>query len=134
VGELEGILTRMISRDDLKSLIDRVPEDGLGDVFSLANFLVSPPQLNPEHERTRQRTEQYREVVQRRFREDREPGAIAEDSPIGGTGNSGAHKGISFERHSYDYWDEGTLVQHISILRWPRGRDYREILDLSRSH
>jgi hypothetical protein len=101
----------MTSRDDLKSLIDRVPEDRLDAVLGMLDFQINPPQPDPEIERMRQRTEQYRKAVEQRFRETRKPGTIGGGG--GGGGILGVHEGVPYGRHSFSYWDEGALVEQI---------------------
>jgi hypothetical protein len=100
----------MTSRNELKSLIDQVPEDHLEAVLRMLDFHINPPQPNPEAERMRRRTQQYRKVVEERFRETRKPGTIGNGA---GGGISGVHEGVPFGRHSFGYWEEGALVEQV---------------------
>ena len=104
------MLTFMISRDELKLLIDRVPEDRVDAVRDMLDFHINPPQPDPEVERMLKRKHEYRERVERRFRETRKPGTIG-GGGAGGGGIVGVREGIPFGRYSFGYWDEGALVQ-----------------------
>jgi hypothetical protein len=97
----------MASRDELKSLVDRVPEKRLEAVRDMLEFNINPPPPNPEIEHMRERGQQYRKLVEQRFRETRKPGTI---SILSGGGMTGMHKGTSFGRNGFHYWDGDALV------------------------
>jgi hypothetical protein len=64
----------MATHDELKALIEQLPEPRLEMVRMMLEHHVHPPQPKPEIERMRQRSEDYREQVLERFRETRKPG------------------------------------------------------------
>ena len=103
----------MISRDELKSMIDRVPEDRLKAVQGMLDFHISPPPPIPQVERMRQRGDEYRRIVEQRFRETRKLGTVGVGGGFGGGGFSGMHEGEPYGRHSFGYWDEGALVEQV---------------------
>lgn len=99
----------MQTRDELKTLIDQLPESSLEVVRSTINYhLNPPPPPSPEIERMRQRGQAYRREVERRFRETLKPATIG--AFVSG-GSWGAHEGIPFGRNSFNYWEDKALVQ-----------------------
>ena len=98
----------MISREELKQLIDELPEPTLEAVKYMLQHHISPPPPNPEHERMHQRTLQFRAKVEERFRETRKPGTIG---GMGGGGYSGTHNGHLSSRQAFHYWDQDALVE-----------------------
>jgi hypothetical protein len=97
----------MISRDDLKALVDQLPECSLEMVRTMLEHNVNPPPPRPEIEHMRQRSRAYRDRVEQRFRETRKPGTIG---GMGGGGHFGEHEGVSFGRQGFHYWDDKALV------------------------
>ena len=97
----------MVTRDELKALIDQLPESRLETVRNMLEHNVHPPPPRPEIEQMHRRSEEYRERVQQRFRETRKPGTIGF---IGGGGSMGMHQGTPFGRQGLSYWDEKALV------------------------
>ena len=59
----------------------------------------------------RQRGDEYRKVVEQRFRETRKPGTVGGGGGFGGGGFYGMHEGTPYGRHSFGYWDEKALVE-----------------------
>jgi hypothetical protein len=98
----------MISREELKSLIDQLPESGLEALKHMLQHHINPPPPNPDHERMHSRGREYRAKVEERFRQTRKPGTIG---GIGGGGFSGTHKGHLFSRNGFNYWDDDALVE-----------------------
>jgi hypothetical protein len=98
----------MISRDDLKALVDQLPESSLEMVRTMLEHNVNPPPPRPEIERMRQRSRAYKDQVEQRFRETRKPGTIG--GGMGGRSRFGEHEGVSFGRQEFHYWDEKALV------------------------
>jgi hypothetical protein len=99
----------MADREELKSLIDRLPEASLDMVRTMMQFHINPPPPPPpEVERLRRRGQEYRRAVEQRFRETLKPGTIA---GFGGGGHSGIHEGTAFGHNSFDYWDGKALVR-----------------------
>lgn len=97
----------MASRDELKALIDQLPESRLEMAHSLLNHRMNPPAPNAEIDRMRRRSDVYRKLVQQRFQETCKPGTIASMS---GGGFLGAHGDSPFGRQAFHYWDEKALV------------------------
>ncbi len=97
----------MASRDELKALIDQVPEPRLELVRMMLEHHVHPPPHIPDVERMQKRSQGYRSVVEQRFRETRELGTVG---GMGGGGFSGMHEGTPFGRHGFHYWDDKALV------------------------
>jgi hypothetical protein len=97
----------MATREELKALIDQLPESRLELVRTMLDHHVHPPPPRPEIEnmpvpkigghiplpeieRMQQRSRDYSEQVLQRFRETRKPGTIRTG---GGTGFFGEHEG-----------------------------------------
>lgn len=97
----------MASRDELKALIDQVPEPGLEAVRRMLEHHVNPPPPRPEIERMQRSSQNYKRAVEQRFRETRKPGTIGS---MGGGGISGMHEGTPFGRHGFQYWDDKALI------------------------
>jgi hypothetical protein len=97
----------MASRDDLKALIDQLPEPRLEMVRQMLEHHVHPPPPRPEIEHMQRRSREYKNLVEQRFRETRKPGTIG--GMIGG-GSTGTHEGTPFGRQSFSYWDEKALI------------------------
>jgi hypothetical protein len=95
------------TRDELKALIDQLPDDRLESVRRLLDHNVNPRPPRPDVERIMRRGQEYRGLVMQRFRETRKSGTI---SLASGGGISGVHEGIPYGRHGFDYWDDKSLV------------------------
>jgi hypothetical protein len=98
----------MASRDDLKALIDQLPEPEIEMVRQMLEHHIHPPPPRPEIERMRQRSRAYKAHVEQRFRETRKPGTIG--GGMGGGSHFGEHEGVSYGRQEFHYWDEKALV------------------------
>lgn len=94
-------------RDELKALIDQVPEPGLEAVRRMLEHHVNPPTPRPEMERMQRSSQHYKSAVEQRFRETRKPGTIGS---MGGGGISGMHEGTPFGRQGFQYWHDKALV------------------------
>lgn len=100
----------MPSREELKTLIDQLPENQLGRVEELLrHHLTSPAKPRPEIEAIRRRSQTYREQVMQRFRETRRPGTCGIGA-MSGSGSFSEHEGIRFGRQGFQYWDDKALV------------------------
>src|SRR5579875_2538591 len=99
----------MSNREELKALIDQLPEENLFHVEAMLRFHLSPPKPRPEIEALRRRVDEYRSQVLRRFQETRKPGTYGIGS-MGSAGSFGEYKGRSFGRRSFHYWDDKALV------------------------
>lgn len=102
----------MPNRDELKSLIDQIPEARLRTVAAMLQGQLRPPvPSSPAAERMRERGREYRQVVEQRFRETQKPGTVG--AMIGG-GTFGEHDRTPFGRNSFHYWD-GKAVVHQTL-------------------
>jgi hypothetical protein len=97
----------MPTREELKELIDRLPERSLEMVRMVVEHHIHPPEPRPAVEQMRERSKEYREKVMRRFSETRKPGT---GGGATGSGFLGEHKGIPFGRQGFHYWDDKALV------------------------
>jgi len=97
----------MATRDELKSLIDQLPESRLEMVREMLNHQINPLLPNPDIERIQERSRNYRTLVEQRFRETGKPGTIRS---MGGGGFSGMHESTPFGRHGFHYWDDKAIV------------------------
>jgi hypothetical protein len=97
----------MATRDDLKALIDRLPESCLEHVGTMLEHNIHPRPPAPAIERLHRRFEDYKMLVERRFRETRKPGTIG---GMTGGGSAGMHEGTPFGRIAFHYWDDRALV------------------------
>jgi hypothetical protein len=97
----------MATRDELKALIDRLPEARFEIVRNMLQHHVHPPQPRPEIEQMQRRSQEYKERVEQRFRETGKPGTIG---GMAGGGRMGMHHGAAFGQQGFSYWDEKALV------------------------
>ena len=97
----------MAARDELKALIDQLPEPQLETVRNMLEHQVHPPRPRPEIERMQRRSREYKKRVEQRFRETLKPGTIG---GMGGGGGMGMHEGTPFGRQGFSYWDDKALV------------------------
>lgn len=88
----------MATREELKALIDQLPEPRLEAVRKMLEHHVHPPPPRPEIEQMQQRSQEYKDRVEQRFRETRRPGTIG---GMGGGGSMGMHEGTPFGRHGF---------------------------------
>jgi hypothetical protein len=97
----------MAIRDELHSLLDQLPEDKLEAARPFLAGLQKPRIASPEIEKARQRTQEFRKMVEQRFRETRKPGTI---STLSGGGGVFSREGKGFSNHAFHYWDDKALV------------------------
>ena len=97
----------MATREELKALIDQLPEPRLEAVRKMLEHNIHPPPLRPEIEQMQRRSLEYKDRVEQRFRETRKAGTIG---GMSGGGSTGIHEGTPFGRHGFSYWDEKALV------------------------
>ena len=97
----------MATREELKTLIDQLPELRLELVRNMLQRYIHPPQPRPEIEQMQRRSLEYKERVEQRFRDTRRSGTIG---GMGGGGSVGMYEGTPFGRHEFSYWDEKALV------------------------
>jgi hypothetical protein len=97
----------MATREEVKALIDQVPEPQLEAVRMMLDRRIHPIPPRPEMERMRRRGEEYKRLVEQRFHETRRPGTI---SGLGGSGFRDMHDGVPFGSHGSHYWDGDALV------------------------
>jgi hypothetical protein len=97
----------MGSREELKVLIDQLPEARLEAVRTMLEHQVHPRPPRPELDRIQRRGEEYRRLVEQRFRETGRPGTVG---GVGGAGFGAVHDGVPFGSHGFHYWDGDALV------------------------
>jgi hypothetical protein len=99
----------MPTREELKALIDQMPEDQLASVEAMLLHRLNPPKPMPEFEAMMSRSQEYRQQVMRRFQE---TGRSGTRGGIGsGGGSFGGHEGRSSGRWGTHYWDDKALVE-----------------------
>jgi hypothetical protein len=118
----------MTSRENVKALIDQLPEDQLVRVEAMLRHHLNPPKPRPEVEAMRLRTQTYREQVMRRFRETGKPGTCGVGI-MGGSGSFGEHEGMSYGRQGFNYWDGKALIHQ--SLQYFDGREIEVMERLS---
>jgi hypothetical protein len=100
-------LSIVATRDELKALIDQLPEARFEIVRNMLEHHIHPPQPRPEVEQMQRRSWEYKERVEQRFRETGKPGTIR---GMAGDGHMGMHQGAPFGRQGFSYWDQTALV------------------------
>ena len=67
----------MPTRDELKAMVDDLPQSSLERVHTMMKYQIEPPPPpSAEVARMRQRGQEYRKAVEQSFRENRRPGTI----------------------------------------------------------
>jgi hypothetical protein len=97
----------MGSREELKVVIDQLPEARLEPVRMMLEHQVHPRPPRPELDRIRRRGEEYQRLVEQRFRETGRPGTV---SGFGGAGFGDVYDGVPIGSHGFHYWDGDALV------------------------
>ena len=118
----------MSLRDDLRLLLDQLPEDKLQPTKAFLNGLLSPRMQHSEHERSRDRGREFRKRVEQRFKETRRPGTVS--SMIGG-GSLFPKDGETYGRNAFHYWDDKALVHQ--TLQFFAGQELEIMERISRS-
>jgi hypothetical protein len=118
----------MAIRDELHSLLDELPEDKLQAARPFLAGLLRPRTPTPEAERAQQLTQQYKKMVEQRFRETRKPGTI---STLFGGGSVFPREGKEYSNHAFHYWDDNALVHQ--LLRVFEGQELEIMERISRS-
>lgn len=106
----------MVTRDELKALVEQVPDSSLERIRVMLDYHLHPPAPRPEIERMQRRSQLYRKQVLQRYRETRRPGTCGTG---GGSGFVGEHEGVPFGRQGFHYWDDKALV-HQSLQQFNR--------------
>lgn len=97
----------MSPRDDLKALIDQLPETWLEAARRMLEHHINPPTQHPQVDRMQRQSHEYRQQVLQQFRDTRKPGTVG---GMGGTAGFGSYGGTPFGRQSFHYWDDKALV------------------------
>jgi hypothetical protein len=104
----------MTTREELKALIDQLPESRVESVRRLLEHNVNPRRPDPEMERMHRRSQEYRRLVEERFRETRKPGTIGATN-VGGV--RFMHEGAGYADQSFDYWDgKARVIQTLNLF------------------
>ena len=97
----------MPTRDELKALIDDMPDEKLILVHKMLEFHLHPPLPSPQMEHIQRRNTEYRQRVMKQFQENRKPGTLGTG---GGSSFASTHEGVPFSRQGFHYWDDKALV------------------------
>ena len=118
----------MDGRDDLHSLLDRLPEEMVRPVRVYLESLLRPRPPRPEIEQSRHRTREFRKMVEQRFQETRKSGTI---SALVGGGSLFPRDGETYGRNAFHYWDDKALVHQ--TLQFFAGQELEIMERMSRS-
>jgi hypothetical protein len=118
----------MDGRDDLHSLLDRLPEEMVRSVRVYLESLLRPRPPRPEIEQSRDRGREFRKMVERRFQETRQSGTI---SVMTGGGSLFPKDGETYGRNAFHYWDDKALVHQ--TLQFFAGQELEMMERMSRS-
>jgi hypothetical protein len=90
----------MATREELKALIDQLPESCIESVKKLLEHNVNPRRPDPEMERMHRRSQEYRRLVEEHFRQTQKPGTLGAMN-VGGV--SFMHEGVCYADQRFDY-------------------------------
>jgi hypothetical protein len=97
----------MGTRDEIRSLLDQLPEDKLQSALTVLNALLKPHPQPPEAGRARERGRRFRKLVEQQFHSTRKAGTI---SAMAGGGGLFPKDGETYGRNAFHYRDDKALV------------------------
>lgn len=118
----------MSIRDEVRSLLDELPEGKLRTVRAFLDGQLRPRPVRAEHLQVRDQAQKFRMLVEQRFQETRKPGTI---SAMTGGGSLFPRDGETYGRNSFHYWDDKALVHQ--TLQFFAGQELEIMERFSRS-
>jgi hypothetical protein len=122
----------MATREELKSLIDQLPEAKLDLVGLSLESILHPPAPNPRIEQFRQRSEEFQKQLPERLKQLQaggDPGVVRGFGMVGGAGGLGSERRQAHGQYSYSWQEERAHVIHRLILHAGHDIDIVERLE-----
>ena len=124
----------MATREELKALIDQIPDGQLDSVNANLNYILHPPAPNPRVEQFKQRSEEFRKQLPERLKQlqaGNNPNGISGFIGGGGAGAIGIERQAAYGRYSHSWQEDTTHVTHWMILHAGHEMDIIERLKIS---
>jgi hypothetical protein len=124
----------MSTREDLKALIDQLPEEKLDLAGLSLDSILNPPVPNPRIEQFRQRSEEFQKQLPERLKQLQaggDPSVVRGFSMAGGHGGLGSEPRQAYGQHSYSWQEERARVTHRLILHAGHEIDIVERLEIT---
>jgi hypothetical protein len=124
----------MATREELKALIDQLPEAKLDLVGSSLESILRPPAPNPRIEQFRQRSEEFQKQLPERLKQLQaggDPGVVRGFGMVGGAGGLGSGRRQAYGHYTYSWQEERAHVTHKLILHAGHDIDIVERLEIT---
>ena len=124
----------MATREELKTLIDQLPEAKLDLVGSNLESILHPLAPNPRIEQFRQRSEEFQKQLPERLKQLQaggDPGVVRGLGMVGGSGSLGSGGRQAYGQYSYSWQEERAHVTHRLILHAGHDIDIVERLEIT---
>jgi hypothetical protein len=124
----------MTTREELKALIDQLPEEKLNLAGLSLQSILHPPVPNPRIEQFKQRSEEFQKQLPERLKQLQaggDPSVVRGFGMVGGTGGLGSERRQAYGQYSYSWQEERAHVTHRLILHAGHEIDIVERLEIT---
>jgi hypothetical protein len=124
----------MPTREDLKALIDQLPEEKLDLAGLSLDSILNPPVPNPRIEQFKQRSEEFQKQLPERLKQLQaggDPGVVRGFAMVGATGELSSERRQAYGQYSYSWQEERARVTHRMILHAGHEIDIVERLEIT---
>jgi hypothetical protein len=124
----------MATREELKALIDQLPEEKLDLAGLSLKSILHPPVPNPRVERFKQRSEDFQKQLPERLKQLQaggDPSVVRGFGMVGGTVGLGSERRQAHGQYSYSWQEERAHVTHRLILHAGQEIDIVERLEIA---
>jgi hypothetical protein len=124
----------MSTREDLKALIDQLPEEKLDLAALSLESILRPPAPNPRIEQFRQRSEEFQKQLPERLKQlqaGSDPSVIRGFGMVGGTESLGSERRGAYGQYAYSWQEDRAHVTHRLILHAGHEIDFVERLEIT---
>jgi hypothetical protein len=124
----------MVTREELKALIDRLPEEKLDLAGLSLKSILYPHAPNPRIEQFKQHSEEFQKQLPERLKQLQaggDPSVVRGFGMIGGTWGSGSKRLQAYGQYSYSWQEERAHVTHRLILHAGHEIDIVERLEIT---
>jgi hypothetical protein len=124
----------MHTREELKTLIDQLPEEKLVLASLNLESILHPPAPNPRIEQFTQRSEEFQKQLPERLKQLQaggDPGVVRGFGMAGGTGAVGSGRRQAYGQYSYSWREKRAHVTHRLILHAGQDIDIVERLEIT---
>jgi hypothetical protein len=123
----------MATREELKALIDQLPEEKLDLAGLRLESILHPPVPNPRIEQFKQRSEEFHKQLPERLKQLQaggDPSVVRGFGMVGGTWGLGSERRQAYGQYSYSWQEERAHVTHRLVLHAGHEIDIVERLEV----